>query len=51
MAARLAANAWDAETAEWAGQVQIPRQPHMPMSELLPPLNRRGNSPGRKWQI
>jgi hypothetical protein len=27
MAARLAANAWDAETAEWAGQVQIPRQP------------------------
>ena len=30
MAARLAANAWDAETAGWAGQVQIPRQPHMP---------------------
>ena len=22
-------HAWDAETAEWAGQVHVPRQPHM----------------------
>ena len=29
MVARLAANAWDAETAERAGQVQVPRQPHI----------------------
>ena len=36
MAARLAANAWDAETAEWAGQVQIPRRPHMAEMRALP---------------
>ena len=30
VAAHLAANAWDAETAEWAGHVQVPGQPHVP---------------------